>query len=104
MVVPTTADHPGAILAATQITLGRHDVATCSSFAEPLQAGITDAELLVFEGCSHAPIYEDVRGFNDTSLPAQPPRTPARKAAASWRTLGQRHPSAARFQPMNPRE
>lgn len=62
------ADQLGAITAPTQITFGQHDAATSTRFAEPLHAAIKDSEVVVFEGCSHAPIYQDVRRFNDTSL------------------------------------
>jgi pimeloyl-ACP methyl ester carboxylesterase len=59
----------GKIKAPTQITFGRHDIATSSSrFAERMTTKIRNSELLVFEGCSHAPIYEDVQGFNEKTL------------------------------------
>ena len=57
------------ITAPTQISFGRHDVATSSSrFAECMKANIRNSELLIFDGCAHAPIYEDVQGFNDKTL------------------------------------
>lgn len=52
----------------TLITFGRHDLLTSTRFAEPLQAGIEDTELVVFEGCAHAPIYERVDEFNQRTL------------------------------------
>jgi pimeloyl-ACP methyl ester carboxylesterase len=59
----------GRITAPTQITFGRHDVATSSSrFAEPMKTRIRNSELVIFESCAHAPIYEDVPGFNNTTL------------------------------------
>ena len=58
----------GLIKAPTQITFGRHDAATSTRFAGPLTAGIKQAELVVFEDCSHAPIYENVEGFNAQTL------------------------------------
>jgi 3-oxoadipate enol-lactonase len=58
----------GAIRAPTQITFGRHDAITSTRFAEPLQKGIRGAELHVFEDCSHAPLYENVPAFNETTL------------------------------------
>ena len=58
----------GRITAPTQITFGRHDVVTSTRFAEPLRSGIKNSEVVVFDGCSHAPIYENVRQFNDTTL------------------------------------
>ncbi len=56
------------IQAPTLITFGRHDVITSTRFAEPLQAGIRGAELMIFEGSAHAPIYEQVDEFNQRTL------------------------------------
>ena len=58
----------GRITAPTLITFGRHDVASSLRFADRLQKGIHNSELLVFEGCSHAPIYESVAEFNEKTL------------------------------------
>jgi pimeloyl-ACP methyl ester carboxylesterase len=58
----------GSITAPTLITFGRHDLVTSTRFAGPLQAGIAGAELIVFEDCSHAPIYENVEDFNGRTL------------------------------------
>ena len=53
----------------TQITFGRHDLVTSSGrFAAPITDAIRDAELHIFEDCSHAPIYENVAAFNETTL------------------------------------
>jgi pimeloyl-ACP methyl ester carboxylesterase len=56
------------ITAPTLITFGRHDVATSTRFAGRLKAGIRNSELLIFEGCAHAPIYENVEEFNDKTM------------------------------------
>lgn len=56
------------ITAPTQITFGRHDQVTSVRFAEPLTSAIKGSELVVFETCSHAPIYEDVEEFNQKTL------------------------------------
>ena len=56
------------ISAPTQITFGRHDMVTSTRFAEPLKNGIRNSELLIFETCSHAPIYESVEEFNGKTL------------------------------------
>ena len=56
------------ITAPTQITFGRRDLLTSTRFAEPLQSKIKDSELVVFEDCAHAPIYEKVEEFNQKSL------------------------------------
>ena len=58
----------GKINAPTQITFGRHDMVTSLRFAEPLKSGIRNSEVLVFEGCSHATIYERVEEFNEKTL------------------------------------
>lgn len=56
------------ITAPTQITFGRNDVITSLRFADPLQSNIKGSELVVFEGASHAPIYEKVEEFNQKTL------------------------------------
>jgi pimeloyl-ACP methyl ester carboxylesterase len=58
----------GSISAPTLITFGRHDLVTSTRFAEPLTSGIAGSELVVFEDCSHAPIYENVEEFNGRTL------------------------------------
>ncbi len=58
----------GSIEAPTLITFGRHDLVTSTRFAAPLSEGIANSEVLVFEDCSHAPIYENVEGFNSQTL------------------------------------
>ena len=50
------------------ITFGRHDLVTSTRFAAPLSEGIANSEVLVFEDCAHAPIYENVEGFNQQTL------------------------------------
>ena len=58
----------GSIQAPTLITFGRHDQVTSTRFAAPLHEGIAGSEVLVFEDCSHAPIYENVEAFNTQTL------------------------------------
>jgi len=58
----------GRINAPTLITFGRHDQATSTRFAERMKSGIRNSELLIFEGCAHAPIYESVEEFNKSTL------------------------------------
>ena len=58
----------GSIEAPTLITFGQRDVVTSTRFAGPLQDGIPDAELVLFEQCAHAPIYENVDDFNQRTL------------------------------------
>jgi pimeloyl-ACP methyl ester carboxylesterase len=58
----------GSIQAPTLITYGRHDLVTSTRFAAPLTGGIANTELIVFENCAHAPIYENVEGFNEQTL------------------------------------
>jgi pimeloyl-ACP methyl ester carboxylesterase len=56
------------IEAPTLITFGRFDMVTSTRFADPLHHGIRASEVVVFEGCSHAPIYEKVEEFNERTL------------------------------------
>ena len=58
----------GRITAPTLITFGRHDAATSTRFADRLQKGIRNSELMIFEGSSHAPIYEQIAEFNQKTL------------------------------------
>ena len=58
----------GSIRAPTLITYGRHDIVTSTRFAAPLTEGIANTELIVFEDCAHAAIYENVEGFNAETL------------------------------------
>ncbi len=58
----------GKIKAPTQITFGRYDLVTSTRFAERLTGGIRGSELVIFEGCAHAPIYEKVDEFNQKTL------------------------------------
>ena len=52
----------------TQISYGRRDAVTSTRFADLLTGGIRGSELLIFEECSHAPIYEKVGEFNQRTL------------------------------------
>ena len=56
------------IQAPTLVTFGRQDLLTSLRFADPLTKGIQNSELLIFEGCAHAPIYEKVEEFNRKTL------------------------------------
>jgi len=56
------------ITAPTLITFGRQDAATSTRFADQLKGAIQNSELLIFEGCAHAPIYEHVEEFNQKTL------------------------------------
>ena len=58
----------GQITAPTQITFGRHDMVTSTRFADRMKDGIKDSEVVIFEACAHAPIYEKVEEFNAKSL------------------------------------
>jgi 3-oxoadipate enol-lactonase len=57
-----------AIAAPTQITYGRYDLVTSTRFVPMLTSHIHGAEVVIFEGCAHAPIYEKVQEFNQTTL------------------------------------
>jgi 3-oxoadipate enol-lactonase len=56
------------IQAPTLITFGEHDQPTSTRFAAPLSEGISGAELIVFGGAAHAPIYEITEEFNQRTL------------------------------------
>ena len=58
----------GLITAPTQITFGQFDAVTSVRFAGPLTEAIKGSELVIFEGCSHAPIYENVADFNARTM------------------------------------
>jgi len=58
----------GKIKAPTQITFGRYDLVTSTRFADRMKNNIRGAELVVFEGCAHAPIYEKVDEFNQKTV------------------------------------
>lgn len=58
----------GRITAPTQITFGRTDQVTSTRFADAMKGGIQNSELLIFEGCAHAPIYEKIDEFNQRTL------------------------------------
>jgi len=58
----------GSIQAPTLLTYGRHDMVTSTRFADPIREAIRGCELVVFEDCSHAPIYENVEEFNQQTL------------------------------------
>jgi 3-oxoadipate enol-lactonase len=60
--------HLGRILAPTHITIGTRDQLTSIRFADRLKRGIANSELLLFEGCAHAALYERVEEFNQRTL------------------------------------
>lgn len=60
--------HLGQIKVPTQITFGRHDQVTSTRFARAMTENIAGSELIIFEDCSHAPIYENVEEFNRKTL------------------------------------
>jgi 3-oxoadipate enol-lactonase len=62
------ADQLGRIQAPTLISFGQHDMVTSTRFAEALKQGILNSEIVVFDGCAHAPIYEHVEEFNARTL------------------------------------
>ena len=61
---------------------------TSTRFADPLTQGIADTELVVFEDCAHAPIYENVAAFNERTLGFLH-ATPASRVTG-WRARGRR--------------
>jgi len=45
-----------------------HDQVTSLRFSDALTGGIKGSELVVFETCSHAPIYQSTVEFNEKTL------------------------------------
>ena len=68
MIAHDVAEQLGRIPVPTQITYGRRDAVTSTRFADRLTGAIRGSELLIFEECSHAPIYEKVGEFNQRTL------------------------------------
>lgn len=58
----------GRIKAPTQITFGRRDLLTSTRFADRLRNAIQGSEVVIFEECAHAPIYERVDEFNQRTV------------------------------------
>ncbi len=58
----------GRIRAPTQITFGGRDALTSTRFADRLKNGIKGSEVVIFEDCAHAAIYENVDDFNRRTL------------------------------------
>jgi pimeloyl-ACP methyl ester carboxylesterase len=54
--------------APTLITFGAHDLVCSTRFAAPLESGIADSELVVFDHLSHAGLHEDPETFNRATL------------------------------------
>jgi len=48
--------------------LNRGNCRLTSRFADRLKGNIRDSELLIFEGCAHAALYEKVEEFNQKTL------------------------------------
>jgi 3-oxoadipate enol-lactonase len=58
----------GRITAPAQFTFGRRDQVCSTRFADRLRSGIRGSEVVVFEECAHAPIYQRVEEFNQRTL------------------------------------
>jgi hypothetical protein len=41
---------------------------TSAGIAAGIKTGIRNSEMLIFEGCAHAALYQDVAGFNEKTL------------------------------------
>ena len=59
---------PGRIAAPTLMTFGQRDALTSERFADSIRAKAPNAEMVVFDGCAHAPLYQNVEQFNRTTL------------------------------------
>ncbi|HMI28681.1 MAG TPA: alpha/beta hydrolase [Gaiellaceae bacterium] len=58
----------GQIQAPTLITFGARDLVCSTRFAAPLESGIADSELVIFDHLSHAGLHEDPETFNRATL------------------------------------
>jgi pimeloyl-ACP methyl ester carboxylesterase len=58
----------GRIVAPTLLTFGRHDALTSLRFADPIRTKVRDVDLLIFEDCAHAALYQSVEEFNQKTL------------------------------------
>jgi pimeloyl-ACP methyl ester carboxylesterase len=58
----------GKIKTPTLITFGKYDMVTSTRFANTMKNNIKNSELVVFEGCSHAGLYEKTEEFNQKTL------------------------------------
>jgi 3-oxoadipate enol-lactonase len=56
------------IEAPTLITFGARDLVCSTRFAAPLESGIADSELVIFDHLSHAGLHEDPETFNRATL------------------------------------
>jgi 3-oxoadipate enol-lactonase len=56
------------IKAPTLITFGKYDMITSTRFANIMKGNIKNSELVVFEGCAHAGLYERIEEFNQRTL------------------------------------
>ena len=79
-------DALGSIQAPTLITFGARDLVTSTRFAGPLTAGIPGSELVVFEDCAHAPIYQNVPEFNRRTLEFLQRHSSGGQQAQRWRS------------------
>ena len=50
------------------MTFGQRDALTSERFADSIRAKAPNAEMVVFDGCAHAPLYQNVEQFNRTTL------------------------------------
>jgi pimeloyl-ACP methyl ester carboxylesterase len=61
-------DQLSRITAPTQITFGSQDMITSTRFANPMTEKIRNTELVIFNQCAHAALYEKVDEFNQKTL------------------------------------
>jgi pimeloyl-ACP methyl ester carboxylesterase len=59
---------PRKIVAPTLMTFGQRDAITSVRFADAIRAKVKDAEMIVFDGCAHAALYQNVETFNQQTL------------------------------------
>jgi 3-oxoadipate enol-lactonase len=57
-----------SITAPVQMTFGRLDLVTSTRFADRMKSRLPRSEVVIFEGCAHAALYENVDEFNARTL------------------------------------
>ena len=60
--------HLNRVTAPTLITFGHFDMITSTRFAKPMTEKIRNSQVLIFDNCAHAPIFEKVAEFNERTL------------------------------------
>ena len=58
----------GKITAPTQLTFGQYDMITSVRFADAVTSAVPNTELVIFDDCAHAQLYQKTEEFNQKTL------------------------------------